>query len=359
MFEHHQMAILNSIQEMMDGRVKVSERIRESMGLEDLPLAASPAEVIYTKDRLRLLKYTPEVQRHETPILFVYSLINRYYILDFLPGRSLIGFMLEQGFPVYCIDWGKPGDEEAELGWDHYLGRYLRRCVRKALRDSGAPDLTMYGYCMGGLLALAYVALYPEGIRNLVVQATPVDFSHAGILADWTRADHFNVDTLVDVHGNIPPALMEGAFQFMDPVGIGQKWETFAQNLDNRSFATVFLALEHWASDNIPFPGEVYRQYIKDFYQTNRFMRGEMEIGGRRVDLGAIRCPVLTITASKDTIVPPESAEVLPELVGADDTRVLRCECGHIGLATSSKGRRLYWPQVAGWIGERSLAGVG
>ncbi|MEO1273555.1 MAG: class III poly(R)-hydroxyalkanoic acid synthase subunit PhaC, partial [Myxococcota bacterium] len=83
--------------------------------------------------------------------------------------------------------------------------------------------------------------------------------------------------------------------------------------------------------------------------------RGEMVVGERTVDLRQIVCPVMTITARKDTIVPPESAEVLPDVVGSSDVKVLRFECGHIGLATSSKGPRLYWPEVSNWIAERSV----
>lgn len=352
--EQVQEAVWRSFRAMLSGAQWPQEALQAAMGVEDLPLGATPYEVIYAKDQMRLLKYTPAEQRYETPIVFVYSMINRYYILDFLPGRSLIAFMLDQGFPVYCIDWGVPGMEESEMTWAEYLGRYLKRSVRRVLRDSGASDVTLYGYCMGGTLALAYASLYPEGLRNVVVQATPVDFSAGGVLADWTQARYFNVDAVVDAYGNVPSELLESAFRCMDPVGIWQKWDTFFQRVDREDFVTTFLAMERWASDNIAFPGEVYRQYIKDCYQTNNFMHGKMEIGGRRVDLGNITAPVLNIIAGRDTIVPPESTTPLAGLVGSEDTTSLEFACGHIGLSTSSKGPRVYWPQVASWIGARS-----
>ena len=155
--------------------------IKRAAGLGEPPIKPTPYTVVYTSGGMRLLHYAPTHRLHKTPILFVYSLINRWYILDFLPGRSLIEFMVGQGFDVYAIDWGTPGVAERRITWDELLGGFVRKAVRWALRLSGAPDLTMYGYCMGGTMALAYAALYPEGIRNFVAQATPVDFHEGGI----------------------------------------------------------------------------------------------------------------------------------------------------------------------------------
>jgi polyhydroxyalkanoate synthase len=337
------------------GKTNPGEYAQAMVGPEKLPLATTPNHCIYQKDEVRLLKYEPRVRRFETPILFVYSLINRYYILDFMPGRSLIAFMLDQGFPVYCIDWGRPGVDEQDLTWEDYLGRYLRRCIKHTLKDAQADDLTLYGYCMGGTMALAYLSLYPEGVRSFVAQATPVDFTQGGgILAKWTQPDYFNVDALVDAFGNVPTDLMEAGFRSMDPVGTYKKWESFFEKSDDKDFIELFLAMEYWSSDNIPFPGEVYRQYIKDCYQTNNFMNGKMMIGGQRVDLSRIQTPLLNLMATKDNIAPPESSTVLKTITSVKDYTELRFKCGHIGISTSSKGPREFWPQVAAWIADHS-----
>ena len=324
-------------------------------GVGELELAPTPNEVIYKKDKVCVRAYRPAQQRYETPILFVYSLINRYYILDFLPGRSLIAYLLEQGFPVYAIDWGTPGREEQELTWADYVHRYLARCVKATLKDSGAPDLTLYGYCMGGTLALAYASLHPEGLRNFVAQAVPVNFHDEGILSRWTRPEHFDADAMVDAHGNVPIALMEAAFRNMDPIGNVQKWDTFVRKFDDKAFLKLFLSMEAWAGDNIPFPGEAYREYIRGCYQTNDFMHGRMRVGERRVDLGAIEVPLLNIIAKRDHIAPPSSSEVLPELVGSSDTTTLRFNCGYIALSSSSKAPLQFWPSISEWLAEHSV----
>ncbi|MCA9638699.1 MAG: alpha/beta fold hydrolase, partial [Myxococcales bacterium] len=323
--------------------------VRRAARVGEPPLNSTPHRVVYTRGPMRLLRFEPTQRRFKTPILFVYSLINRYYILDFLPGRSLIEFMRAQGFDCYAIDWGTPGEVENHMTWDDFLGGLIDSAAKWTLRTSGADDLTLYGYCMGGTMALAYASLYPGKIRNFVAQATPVDFHEGGIFHTWTRPEFFNVDAMVDAYGSAPIDLMESGFSMMAPVQRMTKWLEVFRQIDNPTFVTTFLAMEKWASDNVPFPGEVYRQYIKDCYQENNFCNGRMVVGGRTVDLSAIACPLLNLVADKDTIAPPKSSEILNELVSSTDKTLMRFNVGHIGLSTSSKGPKQIWPQVAGW----------
>jgi polyhydroxyalkanoate synthase subunit PhaC len=318
------------------------------------PLAPTPHKVVYTNGKMRLLRFEPTVRKHATPILFVYSLINRYYILDFLPGRSLIEYMVGQGYDVYAIDWGTPGSAERRMGWDDVLNVLIKNAVKWTLRLSGAKDLTMYGYCMGGTMALAYAALNPQGLRNFVAQATPVDFHEGGIFAEWTKPSRFDVDALVDAYGNVPIELMESGFSSMAPVQRMTKWLEVFRRIDDPDFVTTFLGMEHWASDNVQFPGEIYRQYIKDCYQYNNFCNGRMKVAGQTVDLSKIKVPLLNIIADNDTIAPPKSSEILNGLVSSTDKELMRFPVGHIGLSTSSKGPKQIWPKISGWIAKHS-----
>ena len=127
--------------------------VKRATGLGDPPVNSTPKRVVYARGGMKLIRFEPAVRRFRTPILFVYSLINRYYILDFLPGRSLIEFMTQQGFDVYAIDWGTPGPIEQDMTWDDLLGGFVEAAKRWIFKLSGCDDLTMYGYCMGGTLA--------------------------------------------------------------------------------------------------------------------------------------------------------------------------------------------------------------
>jgi polyhydroxyalkanoate synthase subunit PhaC len=328
--------------------------IEKASGVREPPVSPTPHSVVYTRGGMRLLRYPAPRRRWRTPILFVYSLINRWYILDFLPGRSLIEYLTRQGHDVYAIDWGTPGPDEQHLTWSELLGGHLRTAVRWTRRVSDSEDVTLYGYCMGGTMALAYTALHPEGVRNLVVQATPVDFSKGGIYSLWSQPGHFDVDSLVDAYGNVPPYVLESGFFMAAPVQRLTKWLEVCRQIDDPGFVTTFLALERWGADAIPFPGEVYRQYMKDCYQQNLFCQGRMEVGGERVELGRIHCPVLNIIAEHDNIAPPAMSEPLPELVGTKDCETMRFPVGHIGLSASSKAPVQVWPRINAWMSQRA-----
>lgn len=328
--------------------------VERASGVRVPPISPTPHVVVSTHGSMRLLRYRAPRRRYRTPILFAYSLINRWYILDFLPGRSLIESLVRAGFDVYAIDWGVAGPAEQRLGWAELLGCVVREAVRQVLGDSGSDDLTLYGYCMGGTLALAYASLYPDGIRNFVAQATPVDFRHGGIYALWSQPDHFDVDSLVDAYGNVPSRLLESGFLMAAPVQRLTRWLDVCRHIDDRDYVTTFLAMERWGADPVPFPGEVYRQYIKDCYQQNLFCQGRMRVGGERVDPKRFRGAVLNIIAEHDTIALPSMCEPLPSLVGSEDCQTMRFPVGHIGLSTSSKSPTRVWPAIAEWIAARS-----
>jgi polyhydroxyalkanoate synthase len=247
--------------------------VQRAARIADPPVNPTPHRVVYTRGSMRLLHFAPTV-RHATPILFVYSLINRYYILDFLPGRSLIEFMRDQGFDVYAIDWGTPGDLESRP----HLGGHVQRPNKSAVAldpaVSGAKDLTMYGYCMGGTMALAHAALYPKAPAQLRRPGHPRRLPRGRHLPHLDQARYFDVDAMVDAHGNVPIDLMETGFSMMAPVQRITKWLDVFRRIDDPEFVTTFLAMEKWASDNVPFPGELYRQYIKRLLPGEQFLRG-------------------------------------------------------------------------------------
>lgn len=328
--------------------------IERAAVVREPPISPTPHQVVWTRGPLRLLRYPSPRRRYRTPILFVYSMINRWYILDFLPGRSLIEYLTRAGFEVYAIDWGIAGPHEQHMTWAELLGTTLRGAVRWTLRASGSDTLSLYGYCMGGTLSLAYASLYPQGLGSVVAQATPVDFSQGGIYTLWTQAQHFNVDTLVDAYGNVPTQVLESGFFAAAPVQRFTRWLEVCRRIDDPDFVTTFLAMERWGADAVPFPGEVYRQYIKDCYQHNLFCQGRMQVGGETIDLRRIHCPVLNLIAEHDTIAPPAMSEPLLSLVGSQVKTTLRFPVGHIGLSASSKSPKQVWPRIAAWLAEQA-----
>ncbi len=139
----------------------------------------TPKEVIWTKNKAKLYRYEPTRQKlFPVPILLVYALINKPYVLDLLPGASLVEYLVNQGFDVYLLDWGTPGDEDRHLALDHYILDYIPRAARKMLQAAHAHEFTLLGYCMGGTMSAMYAALFPAlPLKNLILLTSPIDFS--------------------------------------------------------------------------------------------------------------------------------------------------------------------------------------
>ncbi|MGH7799497.1 MAG: alpha/beta fold hydrolase [Thermodesulfobacteriota bacterium] len=168
----------------------------------------------------------------------IFALVNRPYILDLKPGRSVVEVLLRGGIDVYLIDWGIPGDEDRKLNLDFYINRYIRNVVDKVKKISGSDKLSILGYCMGGTMSIMYTALHPEDVKNLIVMTTGIDFkaSKNGLLNPWGDKSYFNVDKFVEAYGNVPAEFLQSVFLFMKPIeNLVTKYVTFYEKLDDKN----------------------------------------------------------------------------------------------------------------------------
>ncbi len=318
-------------------------------------VAKTPADEVYGEGKLRLLRYrAPAGRRLPIPLLIVPSLINRYYLLDLVPGRSLIEYLVSRNLDVFVIDWGAPGPEDRGTTFDHYVTGYLRRAAQRVRAISGQERLSMLGYSMGGTLTAIFSALYGRYVANLVQVAAPIDFHDDGILSQWTRKDRFNVDLVVDTLGALPVSLMQASFRMLKPTYQISQQIALAEQFGDTDAVQDFLAMQLWLDDNIPFLGEAYRTYIKECYQENHLVQGRLVVGGRRVDLGQIEAPLLTVVATRDMICPPQSSKVLNELVASPDKAVFEFPGGHTSIVAGLDAPQQLWPHLADWLVARS-----
>lgn len=316
-------------------------------------VGTTPADVVHSENKWRLLRYRSERVRFGTPVLLVPSLINRHYVLDLLPEKSFVEFMVERGHDVFCIDWGTPGDEDRWLTFDDVCDRYLGRAIRVASRYGARGNTHVLGYCMGGTLAVAHAAVRPERVASLMTLAAPVAFSDDGLLSRWVRAAGFDVDALVDGCGNVPWPIMQASFHMLRPtLGLWKMVGLVDRAWDDR-FLDGFFATETWANDNVSFPGACYRRYIRELYREDRLVNGELALRGDRVRLEALRCPLLAVSFEHDNIVPKASAAPLVELAGSADKEHLHLPGGHVGAVVSRSAKQHLWPRLSAWWATR------
>ena len=334
------------------------ERLATGVGLlrdlEKVAPGGTPREAIHREDKLTLYRYRPERPRPGLgPLLIVYALVNRPTMTDLQEDRSLIRGLLAAGLEVYLVDWGYPDAGDRDLTLDTYVNGYLDRCVAEvSARHDGVP-VNLLGICQGGTLSLCYAALHPERVARLVTMVTPVDFQTPdNLLGTWAR--ELDVDLLVDTMGNIPGSWLNWVFMALKPFRLsGQKYVDLVDLVDDPDAVRNFLRMERWIFDSPDQAGEAFRQFVKACYQQNALVEGTLELGGQRVDLGAVTMPLLNVYATADHLVPPAASQALAGLVGSDDYTEYAFRGGHIGIYVSSRARKVP-AEIADWLAARA-----
>ncbi|MBI3116657.1 MAG: class III poly(R)-hydroxyalkanoic acid synthase subunit PhaC [Thaumarchaeota archaeon] len=321
----------------------------------DVKIESAPSETVWKDGRVKLLHYKPLKKKTlRVPLLVVYALINRYYILDLQPDRSVIRRYLERGIDVYVIDWGDPAPSDRYESIGDQL-EYIDSAIDFVRDGTSVEKVNLQGYCMGGTFSVIYSALWPRKVKSLIAQAAPVDFStDSGILNVWSR--HIDADKIVETFGNVPASFMNIGFLLINPIRLMfDKYVTFYGNIGDREFVENFLRMEKWIFDSPDVPGEAYRQFLKDLYQKNLLAKNELIVDGKKVSLKSINMPLLNLVAEQDNLVPPDSSKPLNRLVSSRDKKLLTFPGGHIGLSVSARAHKEFWPQVADWIAEKSV----
>jgi polyhydroxyalkanoate synthase len=289
-----------------------------------------------------------------TPILIVYALINRSYVLDLQPDKSWIRSLLSQGFDVYLIDWKTPTAADKYVSFDDYVNCYIDDCVEAVLKKNKVEKLTLHGYCMGGTMSAMYTALHQEKIRNLAVIAPVID-GQKDFTVIGNLAKNMDVDKMLQVVGNLQSEQLYALYVTLKPFKQGiNKYLNLLQNVDNEQFVGNFLRLEKWLYDTPPIAGETFRQWISDIYQKNLLVKNEMKLSDKIVDLSTIKVPLLNIIADEDHLVSPQCSAPLNDVVSSTDKRLMRFHTGHVGLIASLYSQNNVLPKVGQWLMARS-----
>ena len=324
-------------------------------------IAQTPKQLVWALNKAKLNRYVPmvpEKQRHRIPLLLVFAVMNRPYILDLRQGHSYDEFMLKKGYDLYLLDWGAPGPEDKNMNFGDYTLEYLPRAIRKLKVVSKVEEFSMLGWCIGAILATSYAALRPDdGLRNLILLTAPLDFSdkEAITFARWTAEPNFDVDKVLQTFGNMPAEMIDYGAKALKPVEnyVGnflRLWD----NIDDPKVVEAWHAMNTWVTDNIPMAGATFRQLVVDLYRNDRLMKGEWALRGERVDVGKIRANLLTVIAEGDHITPPCQSRAIMGKVSSKDKELFSIPGGHIGIMAGSGASKVTWPHLNAWLGPRS-----
>lgn len=339
-------------------RAVVAPRRLGQMATAAVDVGQTPSERMYTENKLTVHHYEPTATEPsvDTPLVVVYAILNRPYILDIQPDRSVVRQFLERGFDVYLVDWGEPSRLDASLGIADYVDRYLKNCVEAVCDRTGSDTVNLLGYCTGGTFATIFSALYPERVNALGLLAPVLNFdTEDGIFQFQGRDEQYDPELVIDAFGNAPGELLLAGFSLRDP---GKyylaRYLRLFERLDDKEFVEHFARRLRWAFDTVDVPGETYRQFLVDLHQENQLMTGDLRLNGKRVDVDNIRMPILNVLGSDDRFVPAEASRPFVEAVPSEDTTTIEFPTGHVGLSVAQTAHDELWPQICDWYAQRS-----
>ena len=322
--------------------------------VEEIDVGTAAKQLIYEEDKLTLHHYKPSADKAcGVPVLVVYALVNRPYMLDIQPDRSFIRNLLSLGLDVYIIDWGYPTQSDRYLSMDDYINGYINNCVDEVRKHSKSDKISLMGVCQGGTFSGIYAALHPEKIHNLITLVAPFDFAtDDALLFNWSKS--MDIDALVDAYGVIPGNIMNDGFLMLMPFNLNiKKYVDMLDVMEDKDKFHNFLRMEKWIFDSPGQAGECLRQFVKDLYQGNKLSQGKLKLGNKTVNLGNIKMPILNIFASADHLVPPAATKPFNDLVGSEDKTLYEFKGGHIGVFVGSRSQKELAPAIAKWLIQR------
>ena len=326
---------------------------------DDAVLGATEREVVWTHRGTTLYRYRSSQRQYPVPLLLVFALINRPEIFDLRPGNSLIEYLLGEGFDVFLVDWGSPGEEDADMGLDDYVCDELHWAVRETLRASGEDELTLLGWCIGATLCAMYCGLDRGGeqtpVRNLALLTMPVD-GRASTYANWIGNPEFDVDRVAQQWRLVPGGAVDFANKMLKPVTnffttYRRLWQSIEEGTARRE---AYQPMAKWVADNPAFPGRVWSEWIQMMYRDGALVSGRARLRGRRIELGRIDQNLMVVTAGADHIAPRPGTMPIFDLVSSQDVTHIDRPGGHIGLIAGSAAKQEIWPVMADWLRERS-----
>jgi polyhydroxyalkanoate synthase len=324
-------------------------------------LAVTPGKVVFQNDLIQLIQYAPTTgEVYERPLLIVPPWINKYYILDLVPEKSFVKWAIHQGFTVFLISWVNPDARLAQKTFEDYMREGILAAVDAVNRQTGVRQINALGYCVGGTLlaaTLAYMAAKGDDrIASTTFLAAQVDFSEAGDLLVFIDDSQLkSLEEMMAEHGYLDGSRMAAVFNMLRPRDL--IWPYVVNNylLGKKPFPFDLL---FWNADSTRLPAANHAFYLREFYHLNRLGRGEMELGGIKLDLGKVKIPIYELFTKEDHIAPALSVFRGSRLFGGP-VRLTMAGSGHIAGVVNppEKKKYQYWsgglaPTLKEWIAQ-------
>ena len=315
-------------------------------------LATTPGKVVFQNQIMQLIQYQPTTPNVSAlPLMIVPPWINKYYILDLVPQKSFIRWLVDQGFTVFVVSWVNPGKELGYKSFENYMQEGILEPLAVVQRLTEQAKTNVMGYCVGGTLlgsTLAYMAATGDDRFNSAsFLAAQVDFSQAGDLLVFIDDTQIKaLEAMMAEHGYLDGSRMAAVFNMLRPKDL--IWPYVVNNylLGKQPFPFDLL---YWNSDTTRMPPANHSFYLREFYQNNRLAKGEMTLGGIKLDLSKITLPVYELATREDHIAPAKSVFKGAKMFSGP-VRFVLAGSGHIAGVVNppASGKYMHWVPAEG-----------
>ena len=309
-------------------------------------MAATPGKVVFRNDLIELIQYAPQTEQvHEVPILCSPPWINKFYVMDLAPERSLVEWMVRHGRTVFIISYRDPGAELGHLTMDDYLDQGVLTALDVVEEITGAPKIDVVGLCLGGAMATMAVAnLAAKGdtrVNSLTTLNTLIDYSEPGELGIFTDEQTLKrmKERMADRGGILPAQDMAMTFDLLRARDLVFRYVPSRWLMGEKSTAFDVLV---WNADSVRMPATMHTEYLEALYGQNRLARGEYELGGERLDLKNVKIDLYVVGAINDHIVPWTSSFSVTGLTGGK-VRYVLSNGGHVAGVVNPPGPKAWY----------------
>jgi len=311
-------------------------------------LAYTPGKVVYENRLIQLIHYAPSTEKtKQVPLLILPPFINKYYILDLDQKKSLVRWLVEQGYSVFLVSWVNPDASLADMNFENYVNEGVIAALNVVQEISGQAKINTCGYCIGGtLLGITQAYLLSKNdkrINSLTFLTTLFDFSEPGEVGNYVSEQMYPlIEQMVDSKGYFDGRVLALSFSLLRENNLF--WSFFVENYLKGKDPTPFDIL-YWNSDSTNIPGKAYLYYLKNMYLENNLLNGEgLSINGQKIDLSSIDTPAYCLAAMADHIVLWQAAYRSAKRLSGD-VRFVLTESGHVAgvVNPAAKGKYPHW----------------
>ena len=322
--------------------------------LSDAQIGFMPRDALTEIEGVNLFKYQSRSKTSEAiPVLVVYALVNRPEMVDLHRGRSFVESLVAKGYEVYLIDWGHASTDNTTLGLEDYVLRYLDFCVDFLREYLARERVSLLGVCQGGTFSICYASLFPNKVESLITAVTPVDFQTSDdMLSHLLR--QIDIENLAEASGDVSGNFLNTLFLCLKPYRLmQQKYIRFIERINDSDALNTFFSMEKWIFDSPVIPRRVSEEFVQNFYQGNKLIKGNLFIGGREVETQNLTMPILNVMASDDHLVPVAASRALAFIAPNSAYTEYSIPGGHVGIFVTLSANSILADKVDTWF--RSL----